>query len=199
MDGLDDVLLRLVEGRYDSEKMKKTRGQQAALLASLQQGDDPAALKTIDEMIQSDERNLELYQMKAGLLLQGEDPDALAALFEKMLETFKDSSGELNDIAWMMVAPSPLPLPRRNLRLAYSAALRAADLTGRQDPAILDTLAMVYYAAGLPEKAVETQTRALELSKDPEQRKSLSALLGYYQSVLKTREEIRAAGEEPAK
>lgn len=192
MDGLEDVLLRLVEGRYDPEKAKAGRERQGRLMAALQQGDAAAALKAIDEMIADDAKNLELYQMKAGLLMQGEDRAALEAHFARMVEVFRDSPGELNDIAWMMVAPSPLPLARRDLRLAYDAVYRAVKLTGGTEPAMLDTLALVYYSAGLPEKAIETQQRAIELEKDPESKAGLETQLGYFQSVLRVREAIRA-------
>jgi thiol-disulfide isomerase/thioredoxin len=197
MDGLEDVLLRLVEGRYDLEKARVARERQSRLMAALQQDDASSALKAVDEMLADDAKNLELYQMKAGLLMQGDDPAALEAHFARMVEVFKDSPGELNDIAWMMVAPSPLPLPRRDLRLAYEAVRRAVKLTGGTEPAMLDTLALVYCSAGLPEKAVETQTRAIELTKDPELKKSLEAQLGYFQSVLRVREAIRTTEAEP--
>jgi len=199
MAGLDEVLLRLVEGRFDAEKAKKTQDRQTVLTTALQQGDYPAVLKIVDEMILNDERNLELYQMKAGVLMQLEDAAGLSALFEQMVDVFKDSSGDLNDIAWMIVAPSPLPLPQRNIRLAYKAARRAKELTDHKDPVILDTLARVYHTAGLPEKAIETQARSVELTEDPVQKKALSEMLGYYQSLLKVREEIQAAEAEPAK
>jgi thiol-disulfide isomerase/thioredoxin/Tfp pilus assembly protein PilF len=196
MDGLEDVLFRLVEGRFDPEKARTARERQNRLMAALQQGDVPAALKAVDEMLADDAKNLELYQMKAGLLMQGGDPAPIEAHFARMVEVFRDSPGELNDIAWMMVAPSPLPLPQRDLRLAYEAIRRAVKLTGGAEPAMLDTLALVYCSAGLPDQAVETQKRAIELARDPEQKKGLEAQLGYFQSVLRAREAIRTAEAE---
>lgn len=196
MQGLEDVLLRMVEDRFDPEKARAAQERQARLMTAFQQGDEPAALKAVDEMLVDDAKNLELYQMKAGLLMQRDDPAALEANFARMVEVFKDSPGELNDIAWMMVAPSPLPLPRRNLRLAYESVRRAVNLTGGSDPAMLDTMALVYCSAGLPERAVETQKRAIEMAKDPEMKKHLEAQLGYFESVLSVREAIRTGETE---
>ncbi len=46
--------------------------------------------------------------------------------------------------------------------------MRAAQLTERNDPGILDTLALAQFRTGERQEAVETQTRALQLLPPPE-------------------------------
>lgn len=195
--GLEAALDDLLEGRLDPERERVRQQRESALLEALQRGDGKRISALLDEMIEADPGNLELYQMKAGVLMQLGDAPGLAAHFERMAEAFRNSAPDLNNIAWMIAAPSPLPLPQRNLRLAWRTALRADEMTGGREASVLETLAMVYYAAGRPEKAAETQARAVAMAGDPEQEREMNAMLEFYRGLLDLRREMEAAETAP--
>ena len=74
-----------------------------------------------------------------------------------------ENPGLLNFIAWSISDPDA-DIKNRDTKLAVKAAERAAELTEHKDPMILDTLAWSYFQAGMKDKAVETETKALELA-----------------------------------
>jgi hypothetical protein len=67
------------------------------------------------------------------------------------------------------------------------AALRADDVSKQKDPAIADTLAAAYFAAGKTAQAIETQERALKLAKGTQFEKdpSLAQHLATYKAAAK--------------
>ncbi len=79
----------------------------------------------------------------------------------------KNNAQALNFIAWSIVDPKSAFKDKR-LDLALKAATRANEITEAKDPAILDTLARVYFAKGDKAKAIEWQTKAVDLSKSDE-------------------------------
>ena len=110
-----------------------------------------------------------------------------------MFEEFADSAEDLNTLSWMAVTS---PFEMCDLDLAWKAATRAAELSKRENSAILDTLARVYYAAGLLDQAVKTQKEAVEKCADSEERESLKATLNYYTSAAVLRDQIEKANGE---
>lgn len=71
----------------------------------------------------------------------------------------------LNDVAWAIVDPA-VPLPRRDLDLAWRAADAAVTLTKEKDASLLDTLARVAFWKREYEKAAAIQEKAAALSGD---------------------------------
>ncbi len=76
---------------------------------------------------------------------------------------YANNAQALNMIAWTIVDPEA-GIQQRNLDIALKAAKRASELENNQEPAILDTLARVYFEKGDKAKAIETQTKAVELA-----------------------------------
>ena len=72
------------------------------------------------------------------------------------------SAPALNNIAWIQATHPDAAL--RDPRQAIALATRACQLTGRQHPGFLDTLAAAYAAAGQFEKAIATAGAAIELA-----------------------------------
>jgi tetratricopeptide (TPR) repeat protein len=70
----------------------------------------------------------------------------------------------LNDLAWIL-ATHPDPEVRDGAE-ALEPAQRAADLTRRRDPQVLDTLAAAYAAAGRYGEAIANAQKALQLAPD---------------------------------
>ena len=75
----------------------------------------------------------------------------------------KDSSA-LNGIAWTIVDPEG-KVEKKDLDLALKAAMKADELMKHEDPAVMDTLARVYFLKGDVDKAVEIETKAVEAAK----------------------------------
>ena len=73
-----------------------------------------------------------------------------------------DDPDALNGLAWLLATRSQAAL--RDPEMAVALAERAAALTSRRDPAILDTLATAYAAQGRYERAVATAREALSLT-----------------------------------
>ncbi len=186
MDGLDAVLNDVLEGRFDPEKLKARRDNEAQLMSFLQAGDFSKASQTLDRLLADDSKNMELSQMKAGLLFQTGDFAGLKAHYQGMLKTFDDSAQDLNQLAWMLVAPSPMPLGARDIGVAWAAARRAALLSERKDASILDTLALVLLNLGLTDDAIATQEEAIRKSTDAGEQAELKRTLDYFKDVKRT-------------
>lgn len=73
----------------------------------------------------------------------------------------------LNYVAWMIVDPDAA-LEKKDLALALKAATRADELTDNDEPAIIDTLAKVYFDMGKVERAIQLQTKAVKLAREKE-------------------------------
>jgi tetratricopeptide (TPR) repeat protein len=87
-------------------------------------------------------------------------PEAEDAL-QKGMALAPESSVLLNDLAWLYATAEA---PVRNPEKAVELASKAATITHNRQPTILDTLAEAYFAAGKPDKAAETERRALLLA-----------------------------------
>ncbi len=198
MDGMREALADVLEGTYDPEKRKKQEELQEKLARALQMQNFDQALTIADAMLAGDPRRMELHQLRIGLLSEKGDMDGVRVHHRRMLEVFKDSPKELNDLAWSLAAPSPLPIELRDLEIAMAAAGRAAALTERKDPAILDTFAMVLHTIGLTDRAVATQKEAIALAQDTEVRKDLQTHLAYFESARRARESLDAASRPAA-
>jgi len=194
MDGMDKVLQGLMEGTHDPERIKRRQERQDQFMRAITENDFPAARKLADEMITDDAERIELYQMKAGLLMQQEDRAALQSLFAAMLDKFNNSAEDLNTLAWMIVNT---PQAYRDLAVALRAARRAAELTPRPEGAVLDTLALVYYQLGWLREAVAQQEKALAAAADDDERKQFTEELRYYREALELHEKERPAPDAP--
>lgn len=94
-----------------------------------------------------------------------EDFDNAYAVMGRLVDKAirQKNSSALNGFAWQIVDPRA-DLAKKDLELAMRAAKAANELTGEEDPAILDTLARVYFLTGDVEKALNLQRRAVELA-----------------------------------
>jgi arylsulfatase A-like enzyme/Flp pilus assembly protein TadD len=95
------------------------------------------------------------------LRMTGERDQALAE-FTAALARRPDWPGPMSEIAWILATHSDPSVrdPAKAVRLAE----RAAELTGRRQPVIVDTLAAAYAAAGDFERAAATAQEAASLA-----------------------------------
>jgi len=184
---LSQVLAEVLAGTYDMETARTAQGESEELQQLLISGDFEKALDALDKLLSKDPKNSEYYELKIGLLAQIGKMEKAKSLYQEMFHAFADSAEDLNTLSWMAVTS---PFEMCDLELAWKAAARAAELSKRENSAILDTLARVYYAAGLLDLAVKTQNEAIEKSTADEEKESMKATLKYYTSAATLRGQI---------
>ncbi len=179
---IDEPLAKVVEGKWDLEtaiaeakKAKEEQAKMAKLQAKLQsamQSEDPKQiLAAIDEIVKevpaAEDR---LSGLKFGILVQAGEEDQALALAKKLLDgEAGENASALNFIAWAIVDPENKAKPGpKLLAFALETAKKGDEVEKGKSPFLADTLARAYFASGDVAKAVETQTRALELAKGTE-------------------------------
>ncbi len=101
-----------------------------------------------------------LYNLASTLTLQGEFTEAIA-LYRRVLALLPDAPEPFAELGWLL-ATQPHPTPR-DVRQAVGLAEHAAQLTGRRDARVLNTLAAAHAAAGRFDEAAATARAALAL------------------------------------
>lgn len=110
-------------------------------------------------------------------------PPAALARWRWWIDFYPDDAELLNDAAWQLAAGTDESL--RNGKEALDLALRAAELTGEQDPNVLGTLAAAYAEAGRYSEAVQTARQAADLAtrrQKPELAESIKKALVLYEA-----------------
>lgn len=159
MSGMDAVIEQLVAGTYDLEKAARQYREEQAL---------------------------EKSRMEFGRFLQARQYDeAMKLARAHVSKEWSQHAALLNMVAWTIVDPEG-PITEKDLDLAFDAAVRANELTGGKDAAILDTLARVHFLKGSLERAIELQRHAVEQA-DEAMRPDLQRVLDEYLGAAKER------------
>ena len=113
-----------------------------------------------------------LYNLANALMMQGALDEAVT-LYRRAVRAAPDAPEPAAELAWLLAAhPEPA---RRDPARAVALAERAASLTNRAQPAVLDVLAAAYAAAGRLDRAIATAESALGLV--PEGRDDVAAVI----------------------
>lgn len=185
---LDLPLERVLKGTWDIEAGNREIGEIQQKLSGIYQtaGENPAdALQLVDEFESSYPIFSDLLgDLKFQILLQAGKFEMAWEVGRELVSRAVDQRDPsiLNSIAWTIVDPES-DLSKRDLDLAFKAASRAVEFTNNEDPFILDTLARVYFLKKDYKKAVEIQTRAVELLGDNPQAESFRAALQEYKKA----------------
>jgi len=180
---MDKPLAQIVEGNFDAAAAAKNAqsARDKAAKAELEQAEFMKALEPLQAAVTAEDHAKTItivddlsakYPLKAdGLSVLKyraqiqTDEVAAQALAEKLSKGFlKDDPQGLNELAWLILDTKSVKNP--NYTLAHTIATRAAELTKNKDGMIIDTLALATFKKGDVAKAVELQTKAVELSKD---------------------------------
>lgn len=157
--GLDEPLAKIVAGTYDIEKAA-------------------ADYRKAREL----ESKLEPLQQRLIRALQAQDWKAAKDAASEVADLEPLTGAQmLNYVAWTIVDPDG-HVQDKDLDTALAAAERAADLTGHKDAAILDTLAMAHFLRGDAAKAIEIQTKAVELARDSDLKAELQGRLDEFKA-----------------
>jgi len=159
MDGLEDVLDKVLAGTFDM-KQQEVMAEMRELLP--------------------------LWGQEYLVLSKyGRDTKEADAVGQKFLKHGALAPEMLNQLAWVILTQDGFKY--RNLPFALEVSKAAYDATGGQDAAIVDTYARALFDNGKVREAVEMQKQAVELSKDsPDLLKDLQDTLERYQSKLGT-------------
>src|SRR5207247_5795327 len=133
--------------------------------ALLMEGKTDEALQYFHEALRRDPRNVEAhYNVGSVAMARGQIAEAIRQ-FREAVSLKSDSGPALVGLAWLLATVPDSSL--RDVPEALRLAERAAELSDRRDPRVLDLLAAAYAASGEFDRAVATAQAALDL-KPPE-------------------------------
>ena len=132
-----------------------------------------------------------LYFAKLDLMLGSErkaSAEELAKFASSAFEAFKSNPEALNNLAWIVLDEADFG--NAPLALAMKASKLSVELLEKERPqdkdllaASLDTLARLYHEAGRNDKAIETQSKAIELWKGSDDEERAKSILEYYKAA----------------
>jgi thiol-disulfide isomerase/thioredoxin len=189
---MDGVLEKVVAGNYDPDAEKKKAELANELVGKLQQADDPDEIKKIvaemEELVDDPQKKLQVQFMAFNLFRAKNEDSAMAETAEKLIGSdLGENPAFLNQIAWTIVDPEmPEEAGKKSLAVARKAAEKAVELTGGEEWAILDTLALCEFKTGDVKTALEHQEKAVKLAGDAaDQQPDMKERLEMYREAAK--------------
>ncbi len=189
---LDDALHDVVHDQWDREAavqaaLRQEEAQRAAIARrremaqAREQGNWEKVLAMHDEDIERSGGNPGMMMQKFITLIADVKTFHVGYAYgEKIVNKAWDDPFLLNQVAWF-VADDPR-VEKRDLAFALRTAERANELTESQNPAILDTLARVYYELGEQEEAIKWQRLAVEHAPDNQMGEGIRETLKKYET-----------------
>jgi thiol-disulfide isomerase/thioredoxin len=179
--GKYDVAKAAAEAKFAAEHAGEVQGLFQKYTEAVKAKDADAALKAIDQVSALVPKYAgRAPAMKFQTLLKMGDTDKAYPMADAAFESIKNNDGALNDIAWTISAGEGIKT--RDLKIARKFAERSVELTKHEDPAILDTLARIYFDQGEAKKAVDTEAEAVAKA-DEKLKTELSATLEKYKAA----------------
>src|SRR5262245_21037266 len=159
-----DVKTQAAERLVAKAQEKKVTGAREKIFKPYREHDYRATLAAIEEVVAgSKDLAGEFETIRFAALASLGEVDAAQALGAKLIETYKDDAGQLNNVAWTIVNPDKQDkIDSRVAQLALQAAKRADELTKGENYNLLDTLAWALYMTGDPAGAAATEEKALK-------------------------------------
>ena len=131
------------------------------------QGKFDEAVIHLKNTIELDPNYVPVYQVLGQILSQQGRMNEVVKNFKQGLRVQPDGVEMMNALAWMLAVHKSADFHDPNE--AIGLAKRACELTGYEQPAVLDTLACAYAASGRFSEAAATAKKALELARSKEQ------------------------------
>ncbi len=170
---MDEPLAKVVDGKWDREAFRVAFAERqmfdakvTEIFGLMRSGKSDEALKTIEELIETSKDpdiKTQLKFFRVQLLVSENSPKAASAV-----EEFADQCEDamiLNQIAWAIFQRSEMEgssVPADMLKVISGAAEKAVKLDP-ENGAILDTLAHLVHCQGDLDRAIELQTKAVQL------------------------------------
>ena len=164
-DELPPILAQVVAGKNIAENAVRLRQAKQKFDSAAQTEDGDGMLKAVDEIVALDPSmtdEMESVRFKV-LLMAKKDYEKAYQVGDRLAENqFKANPQGLNEIAWLVLDSKDVT--RRDYDLALKWISRADELTKHSDPLILDTLARAHFEKGDVNKAIETESRAIQMT-----------------------------------
>lgn len=197
MEGLEEVVELVHEGNFDHDAFTADfKRRQEALMAKItplwasfteaqREGDWATMADTTKQLMELDSRRFSHLAAARFKALTFVDPDQASAYGHELVRgQYAKDAQNLNAMAWGIVDPeNGKNISDMDLDLALEAAERANELTDSKDASILDTLARVHFNKGDIRKAIELQTKAVELAPEEFKGQLTPALEEYKQAM----------------
>ncbi len=139
----------------------------------------------IDQLIAAHPDKSKLWFARIDIAKKSGDDAQIREIVSKFIERFKSKPAALNTMAWGLL--DSMPFGSAPVDLAFQASAIAVKETSSDDKimkaAYLDTLARCYYAMCQLDKAIETQSKALELMKGEKDAERFEQVLQFYKNV----------------
>ena len=157
MNGLDEVIDRLVKGTFDlTAEIAKEKAQVRLQQLSVQ------------------------YWER---LVEGEKNDQTKKIGAELLALVKNNAEVSCNIAWAVLTDESVKY--RDLDFARAAAKAAFEVSGGNQPQIIDTYALALFESGEIEEAIKLQKKALNLASDQQEKVQLKKSLDRFQAAKK--------------
>jgi len=184
---LDEPLMQVVNDQWDRDAYLKLRAQQREIeqavtevYSKLQEGEVDSGLKMLEDLIhkyQETDMHMGLQALRLDLLVQIDPEKAAVGLRNAVADI--DDPQVLNGLAWSIVEvdnEGESEIPDDLLTSAVAVAEKAVKLAP-EDGSILDTLSHLVHMQGNIDRAIELQTKAVQLAPEMEELKEyLNAL-----------------------
>lgn len=144
------------------QEVMQTEGE--AFIRAMQGEDHVKAAAEIDALAaKHPEIKDMLNRVKFQALIRGDEKAAYALAKTMASGNGKEDPQLLNELAWTILDTKELKTP--DYDVALSIAKQAADVTKHADAMILDTYSLALFKKGDVAKAIEVQTKAVEMAK----------------------------------
>ncbi|MFH1418324.1 MAG: TlpA disulfide reductase family protein [Planctomycetota bacterium] len=191
---MDSVLRQVLAGKYDIEAAKsasivekKYDKLMAELQATYAARNSERIFEILEQMIALKPDKLQPYLIKRKMLATFERQNEIPAWNEKTLEAFNDVPDSLSYLAQLELEEAP---ENRDPNLLVGATRRAVELADNPDAGTLALLARVQLEAGLIDRAIETQAKALKAAKDDD-REPHQKSLDYFKAMKKLAKQLQ--------
>ncbi|MGI9015337.1 MAG: redoxin domain-containing protein [Phycisphaerales bacterium] len=177
---IDKPLDLIVHDKWDREAFKAERALTVKLGVAMQNDDTDTAVELLNQLIKIS-NSPGTYQMQLAYLNITELDKAEEGyeLIRTSMKGFWNDAMTLNTWSWMILTEFPNP----DLDLAMEMAMRANEVSGGNNGAILDTVARAFYEKGDLKTAIKWQEKAVA-NADPEMKADLEATLKEYQDEI---------------
>ncbi|MCF6283792.1 MAG: redoxin domain-containing protein [Candidatus Hydrogenedentes bacterium] len=160
MDGLDEVVAKVVDGTYDVSEARAL-----------------AAKESMRE--EMSELTLLWAQEYVVLARYGRDTEEADRIGKKILASGYDDEVFFGQVAWTLLSNQNLAY--KDSEFAMALARRANELAQGKSADVLDTLAFALFLAGDKEEAVKAQKQAIEICENEDLMEQLKQRLAKYE------------------
>ena len=179
----EEALVRLegiIAGAPEDEKTSLTVLQVEILGAS---GKPKLAVQKLDELLAkaSGEDEIEMRMLKLQISAAEKMPGAEKAFFE--IAELANSAGLQNSSAWAVVQMRLDGTAVSPQMVAKARQLADAAVEAQPVPDVLETQAHLAFIQGDVDKAIEIQTQAFEMAREPQLRQRLAKFLSEWQAL----------------